>query len=129
MNKEEIDKYALKLILEQNNSLYFIYDIWNDSGNYEEYEYDYIYTLENEIDDYKRNLKDRIEENPNYDLIKDISHILEEFDSKNLCEKLKEKFYIEDLDETDVYDLLNSKDGVNYLYYYFNDLKNSKENE
>ena len=120
------DDSLYKLLLEKNNALKFIYDRWLDAdlsvdNNFDN---DLFYLLDNDIDIFNNNLLKEIENDSNYNLIKNISSSLEQLDN---CDNIKDKFCVSNLDLINVYNILKTKDGTNYLYYFFNDLKNNKE--
>ncbi len=120
------DNSLFKLLLEKNNALKFIYDRWLDADPSVDnnFDNDLFYLLDNDIDIFNNNLLKEIENDSNYNLIKNISSSLEQLDN---CDNIKDKFCVYNLDLIDVYDILKTKDGTNYLYYFFNDLKNNKE--
>ena len=115
---ENYNKYELKVLLEKDNTLDFLYEDWVDAegGIHNVLEENLSETLYDLVDDYKNRLSIEIEKHPNYELIRDISETLMALDDYDFCYHIKDAFGVEDLDIVDVYEILKEKNGGKYLY-------------
>lgn len=119
------DKYQLMALLEQDNTLEFLYNAWINGGCgirtlLENSLSDTFYNMKKE---YEERINLKIRDNPNYNLIRSISNTLQSFDTSDFCYHIKNKYNIKDLDIYDVYSILQTKDGVKYLIDYFEEMK------
>ena len=122
-------KFQLLALLEKENPLQFLYYSWikADSGIHNlllEQLSDDFYKLGI---DYEKNFLLKLQKDKNYNLIKDISDVLQEIDNYDFCYYIKEKFKVEDLDEYDVYKILNSKNGAKYLYEFLQEVMKEEQ--
>lgn len=56
-----------------------------------------------------------------------IVHALRDFDNYELCYYLKNKYNIKELNNETIDNILNSRDGIDYLYHFFNELKDNEQ--
>lgn len=126
---ENYNKYELKVLLEKDNTLDFLYENWIDAdgGIHNVLEENLSETLYDLVDEYKNELLIEIEKNPNYELIKDISETLIALDNYDFCYHIKEAFGVEDLDAIDVFEILKEKNGAKYLYDFCDQVRNEKQ--
>lgn len=119
------NKFQLLALFEKDQPLQYLYDSW--------YECDYgmhnllLDNLDDTFyklgDDYENKVMLEIQKDKNYSLIESISDVLQAFDNYDFCTYLKQKFNVNDLDEYDVYKILNSKDGGKYLYDFLDQIR------
>lgn len=126
---ENYNKYELKVLLEKDNTLDFLYENWIDAegGIHNVLEENLSETLYDLVEEYKNELLIEIEKNPNYELIKDISETLIALDNYDFCYHIKEAFGVEDLDAIDVFEILKDKNGAKYLYDFCDQVRNEKQ--
>ncbi len=127
----DVDRYSIreiKAMLELPNALYYLYNLWmkTDGGIHQ-----VIYeSLEDELNDlaekYSDKLLKKVEQNENYQLYFDISHALAIFDHFDICDDLKAKFEVDELDVIDIASIFNSKSGKKYMYNFIISLKNNE---
>ena len=116
---ENYNKYELKVLLEKDNTLDFLYEDWVDAegGIHNVLEENLSETLYDLVDDYKNRLSIEIEKHPNYELIRDISETLMALDDYDFCYHIKDAFGVEDLDIVDVYDFCDQVRHENQVQY------------
>ncbi|MGN1341712.1 MAG: hypothetical protein ACI4VL_00590 [Bacilli bacterium] len=56
-----------------------------------------------------------------------IVHALRDFDNYELCYHLKNKYNIKELNNETIDNILNSRDGIDYLYHFFYELKDNEQ--
>lgn len=129
LSYENYDKYTLKLLLEQDNTLNYLYESWEDCNFSfdEEIDMRIDIALSDYVDELKEEIQEKIESDPNYELIKSISNTLKELNNYDLCDYLKDKFDVKDLDEYDIHHILYSKDGTKYLYDYCDEIRKEQQ--
>lgn len=120
-------EYELRALLNLDNTLDELYNDWllSDGGIHvalEDSMEDYISEL---AEEYIENEEEKIKSKPNYELIKNISDTFKTLDRYDFCDSLKSKYEIEDFDLIAVDRILNTKGGVSYLCYYFDELKDN----
>ena len=124
-DNRDFNKFQLLALLEKEQPLQYLYDSWMDCDyginnllldNLD----DTFYELGN---DYENKVMLEIQKDKNYSLIESISDVLQAFDNYDFCTYLKQKFNVNDLDEYDVYKILNSKDGGKYLYDFLDQIR------
>ena len=124
-DNRDFNKFQLLALLEKELPLQYLYDSWMDCDyginnllldNLD----DTFYELGN---DYENKVMLKIQKDKNYSLIESISDVLQAFDNYDFCTYLKQKFNVNDLDEYDVYKILNSKDGGKYLYDFLDQIR------
>lgn len=125
---EKYNKYELQALLEKENTLNFLYDNWMDSdgGIHSVIEENLEIGITDLTTDYVNDIKEKIDNDPNKELIENITEALKDFDSYDFCYHLKNKYGIEEIESIDIYQVLNSKDGKTYLYDLFSDLKDNE---
>ncbi len=125
----DYNKYELKILLEKENTLDFLYEDWCDSdgGIHSVLEERLDSTLYDLTEEFENEFNIKLESDPNCELIKNISDSLCELNNYSFCTHLKDKYHVTDLDEYDVYEILNSNDGgAFYLYSFFDELKDDE---
>lgn len=118
---ESYDRHQLRALLEKENSLDYLYKDWMDADN------GIHHVIEENLDDclielgdkYVERLNEKIENSPNYELIKNISDALIDFNNYNFCENIKKRFEVDDFDTIDVAEIFDTKGGKEYLYHHF----------
>lgn len=118
---ENYSKYELIALLEKENSLEFLYDDWLNADNgihtvLEDNVEDCLLGLE---DEYVSKLNEQAKSDSNYELLKDMSDALKDFNNYNFCDYIKKKYNIDDFEIIDVHEIMNKVGGAEYLYYYF----------
>lgn len=118
---ENYSKYELTALLEKENSLEFLYDDWmsSDNGIHNVIENNMNECLINLADEYVTKLNEKAKSDSNYELIKDMSEALKDFNNYNFCDCIKKKYDIDDFEIIDVHEIMNKKGGAEYLYHYF----------
>lgn len=126
---ENYNKYELKVLLEKDNTLDFLYEDWVDAegGIHNVLEENLSETLYDLVDDYKNRLSIEIEKHPNYELIRDMSETLMALDDYDFCYHIKDAFGVEDLDIVDVYEILKEKNGGKYLYDFCDQVRHENQ--
>lgn len=119
----------LKALLELPHTLDYLYDSWLDAdGGIHEVIFDGI---ENDLttlaEEYSDKLLSNVEKNKHFNLYSDISDICVNLDYYGVCDELKAKYNLEELDEIDIDVLFKSKDGKKYLYKFLNDLPTNEK--
>lgn len=124
-------KYALQILLEQDNTLDFLYEDWisSDGGIHKLLKENLIELLYDLDEEHRIELNKKIKFDTKFELIKDIGNTLKELDKYDFCIDIKKKYDAYWLDNIDIYEILNSKDGAEYLYDYFNTVKKEKQIE
>ena len=124
-DNRDFNKFQLLALLEKEQPLQYLYDSWMDC------DYGINNLLLDNLDntfyelgnDYENKVMLKIQKDKNYSLIESISDVLQAFDNYDFCTYLKQKFNVNDLDEYDVYKILNSKDGGKYLYDFLDQIR------
>ena len=124
-DNRDFNKFQLLALLEKEQPLQYLYDSWMDC------DYGINNLLLDNLDntfyelgnDYENEVMLEIQKDKNYSLIESISDVLQAFDNYDFCTYLKQKFNVNDLDEYDVYKILNSKDGGKYLYDFLDQIR------
>ena len=126
---ENYNKYELKVLLEKDNTLDFLYEDWVDAegGIHNVLEENLSETLYDLVDDYKNRLSIEIEKHPNYELIRNMSETLMALDDYDFCYHIKDAFGVEDLDIVDVYEILKEKNGGKYLYDFCDQVRHENQ--
>lgn len=128
-NKEDnLNEYQIKGLLSLENTLNSIYEDWKKSDgvfyiDLEEQTTDFVKYVEEE---YIQRLFEEIEDSPNYELIEIISNVLEEYSDKQVFNKFKNKYEIDNFNIVEVNKILNSENGIEDLYTIFENLKKDK---
>lgn len=117
----------LKALLEKDNTLEYLYDKWlNADGGIHEIIVD---SIEDDLleleEEYSDKLLNNLEQNKNFSLYSSLAEVCSNFDLYHLCEDLKDKFEVENLDIVDIDAIFNSKDGKKYMYNFLDGLKNN----
>jgi len=128
-DENKFNNHKLNSLLEQENILEYLYNDWMKSGrNISEILEDNLdFCLDQLEEDYIYEKEELIKKDKKYELIKMISDVLEDVDYYEFCNNLKGKYQIDDLDLINVYNIFCSKDGKNYLYDFFNDIKDNEQ--
>lgn len=118
---ERYSKYELTALLEKENSLEFLYDDWEnaDTGIYNVIEDNTNECLLKLASKYVSKLNEQAKSDPNYELLKDMSDALKDFNNYNFCDYIKKKYNLDDFEVIDVYEIMNKVGGAEYLYHYF----------
>lgn len=121
------NKYELQALLKQENALNYLYGAWmsSDGGIHTVIESSMEIGVSDLSIDYISDIKIKLENDSNKELIEIISESLSDFDNYEFCNHLKDKYGIDEIEPVDIYEILNSKDGKLYLYNLFSDLKES----
>ena len=126
---KNFNKFQLLALLEKENTLDYLYEVYEDTDGglhnfLEEKLDDKFYDLGN---DYEEKINKKIELDNNSELIKDISEVLAELNRYDFCHYIQQKFDVEDLDDFDVYNILNAKDGAKYLYDFCDNVRHEQQ--
>ena len=123
------NKFQLLSLLEKEQPLQFLYDLWMDadSGIHNLLMEALDYNFDELGEDYENKIMLKIQKDKNYNLIKQISDSLQQLDFYDFCTDIKQRFNVDDLDEYDVYKILNSKDGGKYLYDFLDQVRYEKQ--
>lgn len=118
---DNYSKYQLMGLLEKENTLDFLYESYMNTergiNNLLEEQLEEVF---DDLDDeYEEKMNEKIEADVNSHLIEDISNALIDFNNYDFCTYIKEKYKVSDLDNFDVFQILNTKGGAKYLYEYF----------
>lgn len=119
---EDYDEKTLSsLLYKEDNILDFLYNAYEDTdGGLQNY-------LEEKLDDtlYEigEDFTNNLEHDSKYELLCDISNALKELNNYDLCTHLKDNFKVDEFEVVDVYNILNSKDGVKYLYDFCDNIR------
>ena len=123
------NKFQLLSLLEKEQPLQFLYDLWMDadSGIHNLLMEALDYNFDELGEDYENKIMLKIQKDKNYNLIKQISDSFQQRDFYDFCTDIKHRFNVDDLDEYDVYKILNSKDGGKYLYDFLDQVRYEKQ--
>lgn len=125
-DKDSFSLGEIKALLSLESPLEYLYNEWLqvDGGLYEKIYDDIEYNLVDLALEYRDDLLSKIGEKS--DLYYKISEICSYFDLYNrVCDDLKSKFEVKDLDVVDINEILSTKDGKSYMYNFLSDLKNN----
>lgn len=118
---ENYSKYELMALLEKENSLEFLYDDWinADNGIHNVLEDNMNECLLELSESYIEKLEEQAKSDSNYELLKDMSEALKDFDNYNFCDYIKNKYNLDSFEVIDVHEIMNKVGGAEYLYHYF----------
>lgn len=118
---EKFNKHEINILLEKENTLEFLLNQWEDKN----YSFHYLIEenmmdcLEEFTKDYLVEFNKEIKNDSNYELLKDMSDALKDFNNYNFCDYIKQKYNVDNFEVIDVHEIMNKVGGAEYLYHYF----------
>lgn len=133
-DKDKYNSHELKALLEQKNSLDYLYSEWMDcDGGINNVLEDFLeISLSDLAIDSINDIKEEIDNSDYKKLIINIKEVLQELDYYDFCYHLKDRYGIErdcTIEDVDVYEIFKSKGGKKYLYDELKEIKDNKDIE
>lgn len=128
LDSDTLDRYEIKALIEKNNTLDYLFNIWNDQN------FEIHYEIEERIKDDISHLTIEYIDNKminckNDDKYLIISDALEKLNYYNFCYHIREKYRIEEYETFSpllVMEILDNG-GAKYLYEFFCDMKDNEQ--